>query len=139
MLFALLPITLLSYNSLFPHLVTTKQFLFVIIPFYYIILLTYAFVNFILWYYNAAIITDKRVIDIDFHQLVIKDIAETKLSLVQDVSYRQVGALQNLFGYGYVLIQTAGPLDNFEFYQLPQPAHVVELVENLIGGRRVYD
>lgn len=106
---------------------------------YYLLVATYAFINFISWYYNAAIVTNKRVIDIDFHQLVFKDVAETKLALVQDVSYQQVGALQNLFGYGHILIQTAGTLDNFEFYGMPQPARIVEIVESLIGGRRMYE
>lgn len=104
--------------------------------FYYILIAIYAFINFITWYYNAALITDKRVVDIDFHQLVFKNIAETKLSLVQDVSYNQIGVLPNILGYGYVLIQTAGTLDNFEFYGLPQPARVVEIVEDLIGGAK---
>lgn len=114
------------------------QAVIVLIPFYYLLVATYAFVNFITWYYNAALITDKRVVDIDFHQLVIKDVAETKLSLVQDVSYNQLGVIQNIFGFGHILIQTAGTLDNFEFYGLPQPSRIVEIVENLIGGGKKF-
>lgn len=114
-------------------------YLLITVPFYYLLVASYVFVNFVTWYYNAALVTNKRVLDIDFHQLVYKDIAETKLNLVQDVSYRQTGTLPNLFDFGHVLIQTAGTVDNFEFEALPKPERVVEVVESLIGkGRDSY-
>lgn len=106
---------------------------------YYLLVATYAFVNFITWYFNAALITNRRIMDIDFHQLVIKDIAETKMNLVQDVSYQQTGVLPALFNYGHVLIQTAGVVENFEFNALPKPEKIVQTIEELIGkGRPTY-
>lgn len=134
-----IPPLLYPLRDSFFGFIPPASFLFVLLPLYYITVAMYAFVNFITWYYNVALITTKRVVDIDFHQLVMKDIAETKLTLVQDVSYRQVGVLENLFGFGHVLIQTAGQVENFEFYQLPQPARVVEVVETLIGTKRFYE
>lgn len=133
--FLFIPLVLYFLRSSFLAIMPSLTIIFLLIPLYYILVALYAFVNFITWYYNAALITDMRVIDIDFHQLVFKDVAETKLSLVQDVSYNQVGVLPNMLGYGYVLIQTAGTLDNFEFYNLPQPARIEEVVEALIGKK----
>lgn len=138
-IFALIPLLLYVSRELLAQFIPSQNFLLILIPLYYLVILTYAFVNFVTWYYNAALITDKRIIDIDFHQIVLKDVAETKLALVQDVSYKQDGVLPNIFGYGFVLIQTAGTLDNFEFYNLPQPARIVEVVEGLIGGKRYYE
>jgi len=105
---------------------------------YFLWVITYAFINFVIWYYNAALITNKRIVDIDFHQLVYKDIAETKLALVQDVSYRQQSVIENFFDFGHVLIQTAGTIDNFEFSSLPKPDRIEEIVNELIGKGRVY-
>ena len=136
---ALLPLALYLTQGFFMQFIPPTKVLLILIPLYYLVVATYAFVNFVTWYYNVAIITDKRVVDIDFHQIVLKDVAETKLALVQDVSYKQTGVLPNIFGYGFVLIQTAGTLDNFEFNNLPQPSRVVEIVEELIGGKRVYE
>lgn len=133
------PVVLFLLRDNFPTFIPPTNVLLIAIPFYYLLIAIYAFVNFITWYYNAALITSKRVVDIDFHQVVFKDIAETKLALIQDVSYQQVGVLPNLLGYGFVLIQTAGTLDNFEFYNLPHPDRVEEIVEELIGGRRMYE
>jgi hypothetical protein len=139
MILLALPIVAYLLRASYATFIPSFNVIAVAIPFYYLLVAIYAFLNFITWYYNAALITDKRIIDVDFHQLVFKDVAETKLALVQDVSYNQIGVFQNMFGFGFVLIQTAGTLDNFEFYALPQPARVVEVVEGLIGGRRYYE
>lgn len=133
------PLVLYLLRDGYAAFIPPLKVILIIIPFYYLLVAIYAFVNFITWYYNAALITSKRVVDIDFHQIVFKDVAETKLALVQDVSYKQVGVLPNLLGYGFVLIQTAGTLENFEFYNLPHPDRVEEIVEDLIGGRRMYE
>ena len=103
--------------------------------FYYLVVGTYAYIDFITWYYNVALITDRRVIDVDFSSLVYKDVATTKLSLVQDVSYAQVGVIRTFFDYGNILIQTAGSLDNFTFESSSKPEEVVHIVEELIGKR----
>lgn len=132
----ILPFLIYLFRSNFVAYLPPLRIILLSIPLYYLLIAIYAFLHFITWYYNAAIITTKRIINIDFHQLVMKDVAETKISLVQDVSYNQEGVLPNMFGYGHVLIQTAGTLDNFEFYQLPQPARVVEILEGLIGRNR---
>lgn len=136
---AVIPLLMYYARALLGQYIPPINILFILIPLYYLVVVTYAFVNFITWYYNAALITTKRVVDIDFHQIVLKDVAETKLALVQDVSYKQDGVLPNIFGYGFVLIQTAGTLENFEFNNLPQPSRVVEIVEALIGGKRFYE
>lgn len=138
-LLALVPVAAFLLRGNLGALLPPMNVVLIALPFYYLLVAIYAFLNFITWYYNAAIISNKRVIDVDFHQLVYKDVAETKIALVQDVSYNQIGVLQNMFGFGFVLIQTAGTLDNFEFYDLPKPARVVEVVEELIGGRRMYE
>lgn len=133
------PYILYLLHNQFTQITPPVQFILVLVPFYYIVVIIYAFVHFLTWWYNAALITNKRVIDIDFHQLVMKEVDETKLALVQDVSYRQDGVFENIFDFGYVLIQTAGTIDNFEFFGLPQPDRVVQIVQQLIGGRRLYE
>lgn len=137
-LLLVLPLGLLLVpKSALPFLLP-QGLLVVIWFFYYLVVVTYAFVNFVIWYYNAALITNKRIVDIDFHQLIYKDIAETKLGLVQDVSYRQQSVVESLFDFGHVLVQTAGTIDNFEFDSLPHPERVEEIVNSLVGKGRVY-
>lgn len=103
------------------------------LAFYYLAVATYLYINFVTWYYNLALITDRRVIDVDFANLVYKDVATTKLNLVQDISYARVGVIRTFFDYGDILIQTAGSLDNFKFESAPNPEEIVHIVEGLIG------
>lgn len=111
----------------------SSGFSFIFSSIYYVFVLTYIFVNFITWYFNVSLLTNIRVMDVDFENLIYKQISETKLSLVQDVSYKQIGAIQTFYDYGDVLIQTAAPVDSFILTAVPQPQKVVETVENLIG------
>src|ERR1035437_4353957 len=110
-----------------------NKFYLLLIAFYYLVVATYWFINFISWYFNISLVTDRRVIDIDFSSLVYKDVAATKISLVQDVSFSQIGAIRTFFDYGDVLVQTAGTLDNFIFESAPQPENIVHITEDLIG------
>jgi hypothetical protein len=121
--------------SLAPVTSIPPNYIFVLFIFYYLILGTIVFINFITWYFNIMLVTTARIIDINFADLVYKNIAETKISLVQDVSYTQVGVIRALFDYGDVLIQTAGALDNFDFKAVSKPERVVQIVEGLIGQR----
>lgn len=102
---------------------------------YYLFVATYFYINFITWHFNIALVTNRRIIDINFSNLVYKDVAATKLNLVQDVSFAQVGAIRTFFDYGDVLVQTAGTLDNFTFESAPQPENIVHIIEDLIGKR----
>jgi len=128
-----LPLILRFFPNPLPPL--SNQFYFLLSAFYYLVVATYWFINFISWYFNIALITDKRVIDINFSNLVYKDVAATKINLVQDVSFAQIGAIRTFFDYGDVLIQTAGTLDNFTLESAPQPENIVHIVEDLIGKR----
>lgn len=113
-----------------------SNFVLILGIFYYLIVIVYVFVNFITWYFNVSLITNIRVIDVDFADLIYKNVAGTKLSLVQDVSFTQVGAIRAVFDYGDVLIQTAGAVDNFVVDAVPRPERVVQIVEALLGKGR---
>lgn len=122
-----------STLSVFDFLQLPTRFIIIFIIFYYMVAFTYLFVNFITWYFNVSLITNKRIVDVNFSELVYKNVAATKLNLLQDASYSQIGVLRGLFDYGDVLMQTAGSLDNFSFPAVPKPERVVRLVEELIG------
>jgi len=135
---ALIPIPLIYFRDTFsflPFVNLPLRFITFFLIFYYLVIFTYMFVNFITWYFNIGLITNKRVIDIDFSGLIYTNVAATKISLVQDASYTQIGAIRSFFNYADVLVQTAGTLDNFIFEAVPQPEKIVKIVESLIGKR----
>lgn len=101
--------------------------------FYYFVVFGYVFLQFITWFFNISLITNKRIVDIDFSQLVFESVAATKLTQIEDVSYHQIGVLRSIFDYGDVSIQTAGATGNFVSHAVPHPEKVVEILNNLIG------
>lgn len=111
---------------------SAKQVLFFIL-FYYLFIVSYLFIRFITWYYNISLITTERVIDIDFSDVIYKNLASTTLDLVQDVSYTQSGVFRTFFHYGDVEVQTAGENTHFDFNAVPQPENVVHIIGGLIG------
>lgn len=132
----LLPLLFIPFQkelAAFSFLELPVRFIVLFIIFYYLVVFTYLFANFITWYFNVSLITNKRVIDVNFADLVYKNVSATKLSLLQDASYVQVGVFRSLFDYGDVLLQTAGTLDNFSFPSVPKPEKVVRIIEELIG------
>lgn len=119
---------MLPFFSLIP-----SRYIFILELFYLLIVFAYAFIGFITWFYNVSIVTQKRIIDIDFSDVVYKNVAETKLDLVQDVDYTQIGVIQSIFNFGDVIVHTAGDNPHFDFLEVPRPADVTRIIENLIG------
>lgn len=118
-------------NFFFPLFLTLKQTLFLnfLIIFF---VFSYWWFNFLSWYFNAGLITNRRVIDIDFHSLIYKEVTSANLNKIEDITIKTGGFFQSLFNYGNVFIQTAGAEVNIEFYKVPNPERVKELVNNLL-------
>jgi len=125
-----LPLLLQSFQS--SLLFFPAKFYLMLGLFYYLFVAIYWHINFITWYFNIDLVTNKRIIDINFSNLVYKDIATTELSFVHDVSFSQVGAIRTFFDYGTVLIQIPGATDAFIFESTPQPENAVQILDNLI-------
>ena len=98
---------------------------------WYLLLIAYIYEKFISWYYQVFIITDERVIDINFHNLIYKELSETKIDNIQDVTYRQGGVLRAVFNFGDVFIQTAGKEREFMIEGAPEPNRVVKIINEL--------
>lgn len=129
------PLMTLSSSLFTPFLNLSSQVLIIATLFYYLIVLGFILVEFIIWYFNIGLVTNIRIIDFDLHGVLSKHISETKLELVEDVSYSQVGSIRTIFDYGDVHMQTAGAQTNFEFDRSPNPARIVKIISNMIGEK----
>ncbi|MCL5411812.1 MAG: PH domain-containing protein [Patescibacteria group bacterium] len=97
-------------------------------------LITFGFLleNFLMWYFDVYIITNERLVDVDFYGLFYKQISECALSRIQDVTHRMGGVAQIMFNYGNVIVQTAGTHDYFEFELVPEPDLVQKKIFELV-------
>lgn len=98
---------------------------------WYLLSFGFALVNFIGWYFNVYIVTNERIIDVDFYHLLYKQMASARLSRVQDITYKLGGVMRAIFDYGDVYIQTAGTEVNFDFEAVPHPEQVVRIIGEL--------
>jgi len=99
---------------------------------WYMIILAYVLESFLSWYFNVYFITDERLVDVDFYSLIYKRVSETKIERIQDVSYSQGGIVQAMFNFGTVQIQTAGEEPEFAFEDVPKPARITKVLNQLV-------
>ena len=99
---------------------------------WYMIILAYVLESFLTWYFNVYFITDERLVDVDFYSLIYKRVSETKIDRIQDVSYSQGGIIQAMFNFGTVHIQTAGKMPEFAFEDVPKPARITKVLNQLV-------
>jgi membrane protein YdbS with pleckstrin-like domain len=120
---------LFSSFTLIEFLPARFQFIFILM--WYLFVFSYSLEKFLSWYFNVYIITDERVVDIDFYNLAYKEISDAEIENIEDVTLIMGGAIQTLFNFGRVQIQTAGQVPEIQFEQVPQPAKIVDVLKQL--------
>jgi len=119
------------FKSFFAVITIPLNYQFVGYLFWYIGTFAYAFENFLSWYFNVYIITTKRIIDIDFNNLLTKKYSEAGIEQVQDVTSAVIGAIPTLFNYGNILIQTASEVNELIFEKVPNPEKIIKVLQEL--------
>ncbi len=120
-----------NYSALFnPVLV------FIINTFWYVFTFGFMFERFINWFFNINIITNKRVVDMDFDRLLYRKISEAPLRNIEDITFTTSGALETVFNFGSVFVQTAAEQRELEFDQISDPAKIQDLLSDLVSSIR---
>ncbi len=133
-------IILLFLPALFPYLFIQLQGLFPIPPvdivmailiFWYLLVLAYVTENFLSWYFNIYIVTNQHLIDVNFHNLLNKDIVSVQIQDVQSVKPQVKGVFGSVFNYGDLVIETAAENQRIEFSGVPRPDLVADRIQDL--------
>jgi len=107
---------------------------------WYLALLFFGLQSFLMWFYNVYIITNERLIDVDFVGLLSKTVNVAQINNVEDVNYTQKGILASFFNFGDVIVQTAseqrtpdtaGEGSAFTFGSISCPDKVVQVINQL--------
>lgn len=94
----------------------------------YLFVLIVVFEGFLSWYFNVHIMTDKRIVDFDFHSLLYKNVDLAPLHNIQEANSHVKGLFGSIFHFGDVFIQTAGARVAIDFYNVPQPHKVSDKI-----------
>ncbi|HUV46755.1 MAG TPA: hypothetical protein VMW29_01340 [Candidatus Bathyarchaeia archaeon] len=109
-----------------------SRFQIITVVMWYLLILSFVFDRFLSWFFNVYIVTDERIIDVDFISLVYRETSQVALDKIQDVTYKSGGLLKGLFDYSDVFVQTAAEIQTIEFELVPHPAIVVKMINQLI-------
>lgn len=142
-LFALvLPPALLALDLLFGPSFTRQfpvNYQKVAVIVWYMITSGYAFASFLSWFFNVSIVTNKRIIDVDYWGVLFHSVSDCQLSQIQDVTHDIQGAAEIVFNYGDVYIQTAAEVGQFEFKSIPKPQWVHQKIAELVEEEKKFN
>jgi len=125
-------IVLILLNLVFPTFFSSTQIFFINV-FGFFLILSYIWFNFLSWFFNVGIITSLKVVDIDFDNVIYKEVTEATLERIEDITSKSGGFFQSFFNYGNLFVQTAGTEANIEFNNIPDPSNVVRIIDDLTG------
>jgi hypothetical protein len=99
---------------------------------WYSLLTTFILEAFLVWFFNVFIVTDERIIDVDFMSLIYKNVSSAKIDNIEDITAATGGVLASIVDYGTIYIQTAGETPQLEFEDVPHPAKITKILNELI-------
>lgn len=85
------------------------------------------------YYMDIWVVTNRRIIDIDYQRLFDRNIAMLRLDRVQDVTTHVTGVVGTLLKYGSVVVQTAGSDKQFVIDQIADPERLRDVVSRAAG------
>lgn len=103
-------IILSSAPSLFPALASPgyEPVLNFFLTLYFMGLFLFLFIFWVNYYLDVWIVTTQRLIDIEQKGLFSREIAEMRLSRIENVSVNVHGFIQTMLGFGDIIVETAG-------------------------------
>jgi len=98
----------------------------------------YAFYNFIIWFYDVYIITNRRIVIVSQKSMFTREVIETEATKIMDVRYKISGVLATIFQYGTLTMHTGSGQD-IELTDLPDPGEVQDIVKALAAASRKHE
>ena len=79
------------------------------------------FIGAFLYRSNVIYVTSEKIAQIVYTSLFHRKVSQLSIGDVQDVTVAQKGILAHLFGYGTLVVETAGEQQNYTFTFVPDP------------------
>jgi len=108
-------------------------FLTLFVAFWYVLEFGLCFQIFMNWFFDVLIATNKKIVDINQGY---KNISETLLINVQDITSTINGTVGEVLNIGSIQIQTAAEAEEFEFDMVDNPSLVRDAVSDLISNAK---
>ncbi len=123
----LLPFTGLNFSFI------PANFILILLIINYLLFLTIIFEGFLYWYFNVTIVTNQKIVGINFDHLLYKGVDLAPLSKIEETDSLTAGIIGTIFNFGNVKVQTAGASIAIEMKNVPKAALVADMVLDLVG------
>lgn len=95
-----------------------------IVGVYWLFVWMAAMSDFMRYYLDIWIITNKRIIDVEQEDFFHREVSSLFLDHVEDVEVMQRGFFHTLFGFGTIFVQSAGAAEKTMMPGVPDPKHI---------------
>ena len=101
--------------------------------FWTLLIFLYAVHQYFLWLLNVYILTDKRLIKVEYRSMMNKQVLESPLNRILNVSFGIHGFWQALFSFGSVDVQVAGLSHPLILKNVSHPAEIKDMLWKIHG------
>jgi membrane protein YdbS with pleckstrin-like domain len=105
---------------------------------YYLSIALFSYTYFVNYYIDLLLITNDRLLHIEQQGIFSRTISEVDLYKIQDITSEITGFFPSLFNYGDLLIQTAGALEKFMIFRVPNPEGLRQTILDLAEADRKF-
>ncbi len=98
---------------------------------WYLVTLMFAMEKFLYWYYGVFIVTNERLVDVDFENLMYRVVTYANLNHIEEPAMVTGGFIRSIFQYGDVFVTTASERPTIEALGVPWPHKVVDIISRL--------
>ncbi|MEY4744451.1 MAG: hypothetical protein RL272_396 [Candidatus Parcubacteria bacterium] len=92
--------------------------------------------TYMVWRWNAFVVTTHRVVDVDQRGFFSRTVSEATFDKIQDVSYAIKGVLGTLLRFGTIELQTAGNSTNLELQDVRDPKELHHLITESMASHK---
>ena len=129
---ALFLLILPAFLTVFPFFESLPVgFQFVSALIWYLVTMAYVLEKYLSWFFHVNIITDERIIEVDFHNLIYREMTDASIENIEDVTVQIGGGIRTFFNYGDIVIQTAAQIPQVTFEAVSRPDMIAKVLREL--------
>ncbi len=132
-LLLILPVTFPGFVNFLTsiNLIPPIEVVTAVLILWYLLILAFMIEKFLHWYFNIYIVTNLHIVDVNFHNLLNRDIVSVQIQDIQSQRPQVKGIFGSLFNYGDLIMETAAENQRLEFSKVPKPDVVADRIQDL--------
>jgi hypothetical protein len=103
----------------------------------FVLLILSGWIGVVIYKSNELIVTNKRVVQRITTSLFDKTLQTIDLASVEDVSYKQTGIIQTVFGYGTIRLSTIGDESTYQFTFVDDPSSQTDDIRKIVQSTKM--